>query len=169
MNAQLKTVLLTILTLSAMTIAIVELSGISKTALINKFSPDSSLQDDPGRADLQTHNELLDSVARLPKTQINFEESRFNFGKIKEGESVSHTYTFINTGNHPLIISDAIPSCGCTIPSFSKKPVAPGEKGHIEVAFHSANQKGNVHKNIIVVSNAAQDRVAISFDAEVMP
>lgn len=168
MNAQLKTILLTILTLSAMTIAIVELSGISRTALLNKFSDDTEMQAVRGTEELKTHNDFLDSVATLPKTKINFEESRFDFGKIKEGESVRHIYTFTNTGDQPLIISNAIPSCGCTIPSFSKKPVAPGQKGHIEVAFHSANQKGKVHKNIIVVSNADREKVSISFDAEVV-
>lgn len=169
MNAQLKTVLLTILTLSALTIAIVELSGISRTALVNKFSPNETGALTSGREDLKIHNNFIDSVDALPKTRISFEESRFDFGKIKEGDSVSHVFSFINTGEEPLIISNAIPSCGCTIPSYSKRPVPPGEKGQIEVVFHSANQKGKVHKNIIVVSNAERSKASISFDAEVIP
>lgn len=168
MNSQLKTILLTILTLSALTIAIVELSGISRTALINKFSSEQERAEALGREDLKSFNDFQDSVSAMPKTKISFDSTRHNFGTIKEGATVTHTYTFTNTGDEPLIISDAIPTCGCTIPSFSKKPIAPGEKGHIEVAFHSANQKGNVHKNIIVVSNAERSKVALSFDAQVI-
>lgn len=168
MNSQLKTILLTILTLSALTIAIVELTGISRTALINKFSSEQGRAEALGREDLKSFNEFQDSVSAMPKTKISFDSTRFDFGTIKEGATVKHIYTFTNTGEEPLIISDAIPTCGCTIPSFSKKPIAPGEQGHIEVAFHSANQKGNVHKNIIVVSNAERAKVALSFDAQVI-
>lgn len=167
MNPQLKTVLLTLLTLSVLTIAIIELSGVSRTAIFNKFSSSTVVYNDSGRADLKAHNAFVDSVAALPATHIAFESRDFNFGKIKEGETVIHTYTFLNTGENPLIISSAIPSCGCTIPSFSKKPIAPGKKGQIQVAFNSAGQKGMVHKDIIVVSNADPSKISLSFDAEI--
>jgi len=166
MNAQLKTVLLTVLTLSALTIAIIELTGISRTALWNKFGVAQEVNLE-GLKQLEAHNHFQDSVAGLPKTKISFAETHFDFGKIKEGDKVRHTYTFTNTGSNPLIISDAIPSCGCTIPSFSRKPIAPGAQGSIEVEFNSANRQGANHKNIIIVSNADRDKVSISFDAMV--
>lgn len=173
MNKQIKTILLTILTLSVFTIAIVELSGVSKTALINKFSINTSPlhlqtpQDLQAQQELKAHINFQDSVAALPGTKISFDSYKYNFGKVKEGDTVNHVYVFTNTGDAPLIISDAIPTCGCTIPSFSKKPILPGKTGQIEVAFHSANQKGEVHKNIIIVSNAERSKVSISFDAVV--
>lgn len=165
MNAQLKTVLLTLLTLSVLAIAIVELSGVSQTALFNKYSIGAATSADI--KELNSRSELQDRVAAMPKTKISFAETHFDFGKIKEGTRVRHTFTFTNTGTHPLLIADAIASCGCTVPSFSKAPVAPGEQGTIEVEFNSANRKGVNHKNIVIVSNAERERVAIGFDATV--
>jgi hypothetical protein len=170
MNAQLKTVLLTILTLSVLTIAVIELTGVSSTALFNKYG--ISITDDNSteariNADLKAHSDRQKMVANMLKTRISFEKDRYDFGLIHEGDTVRHTYKFINTGDNPLLISDAIPSCGCTVPSFSKKPVAPGAEGEIQVEFHSANRKGKQHKNIIIVSNAERDRVSIGFDADV--
>lgn len=163
MNTQLKTVLLTILTLSVLVIAIIELSGISQTALFNKYSIGSATSADI--KELNSRSQLQDKVSVMPKTKISFEETHFDFGKIKEGAKVRHTFTFTNTGDNPLLIADAIASCGCTVPSFSKNPVAPGEKGTIEVEFNSANREGANHKNIVIVSNAERERVSIGFDA----
>lgn len=163
MNQQLKTVLLTILTLSVLAIAIIELSGISQTALFNKYSIGSATSADI--KELNARSQLRDEVSAMPKTKISFKETHFDFGKIREGAKVRHTFTFTNTGDNPLLIADAIASCGCTVPSFSKNPVAPGEEGAIEVEFNSANRKGANHKNIVIVSNAERERVSIGFDA----
>lgn len=169
MNAQLKTILLTLLTLSALSIAFIEMSGISKTAFINKYRPDLAAINESGQMDLKEHNRMMDSIAQLPKTEITFENKNHHFGSIKEGEIVRHHYAFINTGEEPLIITGAVPSCGCTVPAYPKTPVLPGDKGEIEIEFNSANQKGKVHKNIIIFSNAKQDKLSLSFDADVSP
>jgi hypothetical protein len=65
------------------------------------------------------------------------------------------------------MISDALASCGCTVPSFSKEPVLPGNDGEILVEFNTKGRKGKNHKSVIIVSNANQEKVSISFDAEV--
>ena len=51
-----------------------------------------------------------------PTTTMEFAETTFDFGTVKDGEMVSHTYKFKNTGSEPLILSDAKGSCGCTVP-----------------------------------------------------
>lgn len=165
MNAQVKTILLTILTLSVFTIALVELSGVSSRALFNKYG----IGDPPPHAtELQERNERDERVRNMPRTAIDFPENKFDFGKVKEGTKVKHAFKFKNTGENPLMISDAIASCGCTVPSFSKAPVMPGDEGEIVVEFNTKGRKGNNHKSVIVVSNADRERVSISFDAEVV-
>lgn len=171
MNAQLKTILLTVLTLSIFTIAVIELSGISSTALWNKYEINigktHNHEEEAINENLRADNDRADKINHMPKTKISFESEHFNFGEIKEGEKVKHNYVFTNTGDQPLMIANVIPSCGCTIPTYSKAPIAPGGKGEISVEFNSANRKGQQNKNIIIVSNAEREKVSISFSAEV--
>jgi hypothetical protein len=155
MNETLKTVLTTIAALSLLVIAMVELSGVSKTALLNKFS------------DQQEHSLLQERVSKMPKTEITFEETKHDFGKIKEGAKVSHVFKFTNTGKNPLIIEKAVATCGCTVPSYPHEPIAPGKSGTIEVAFNSSNRTGHQQKNIMIYSNSQQAAMSIGFDAEV--
>lgn len=165
MNAQLKAVLLTVLTLSLFIIALVELSGVSRTALFNKLG----MEDSHNHAALprQETESREQQAAAMPKTEITFETTSHDFGTIKEGEEVSYSYKFRNTGNSPLLIANTIASCGCTTPSFSKEPVMPGAEGEITVAFNSKGRKGMNRKNVLVVSNAQQDKISIGFTAMV--
>lgn len=165
MNAQVKTILLTLFTLSLLTIAIVELSGVSSRALFNKYGIGSP---SPHATELDERNSRDAMVKKMPKTAIFFEEDKFNFGKVKDGEKVKHAFKFKNIGQHPLMISDAQASCGCTVPSFSREPVLPGNEGEIMVEFNTKGRKGNNHKNVMVFSNADRERVSVSFDAEVV-
>lgn len=164
MNAQVKTILLTILTLSVLTIALIELSGISTRALFNKYGIGAP---PPHATEPDERIEREQRMKQMPQTEILFYEEHFDFGKIKEGAKVRHTFRFKNTGKHPLLISDAVASCGCTVPSFSKEPVLPGAEGEILVEFNSKGRKGKNHKSVMIFSNAAREKMAISFDAEV--
>src|ERR1044071_3684921 len=55
------------------------------------------------------------NIANQPKTTIKFDEMKYDFGEITEGDKVDHTFNFTNSGNSPLIITGAIGSCGCTV------------------------------------------------------
>ncbi len=156
MNQQLKTVLLTIATISLFVIALVELSGVSKTALINKFS------------DKDEHKVWEDRAEAMPKTIISFEDTKHDFGTITEGEKVTHSFKFINTGMNDLVIQKAVASCGCTVPSYPKNPIPPGDSGVITVEFNSANRPGMQRKNIMVYSNAQASAISIGFEANVV-
>ncbi|HTM65259.1 MAG TPA: DUF1573 domain-containing protein [Flavipsychrobacter sp.] len=155
MNQQLKTVLLTVLTLSLFVIALVELSGVSKTALLNKFNAN---ENGPSAAA---------NIENLPKTTIEFAETKHSFGTITEGDKVTHAFKFKNTGSNPLVISNAIASCGCTVPSYPKEPVPPGGEGELVVQFNSSGREGHQQKNVMVYSNGQQEAMSIGFDADV--
>lgn len=87
------------------------------------------------------------------KTSIVFEQDTFRFGTVEEGERVSHSFSFVNTGKSDLVIVNAYGSCGCTVPEYSKKPVRPGQKGEINVVFDSKGRVGENVKNVTVVAN----------------
>lgn len=82
-----------------------------------------------------------------------FEEETHDFGRITQGEKVAYSFKFKNTGSANLIISAANGSCGCTIPDYPKKPIAPGEESVIDVVFNSEGKSGMVEKSITLVTN----------------
>ena len=92
-------------------------------------------------------------VPQGPTTTIQYDQSDFDYGTIDEGEIVKHTYKFKNTGDIPLVISNCKGSCGCTVPTWPKEPIAPGESGVINVEFNSKGKPGQQHKQVTVTAN----------------
>lgn len=106
-----------------------------------------------------------------PTTTMVFEQTDFDFGSVKEGEKVKHTYKFKNTGKEPLIISTAKGSCGCTVPKWPSEPIAPGGSGQIDVEFDSKGKPGKQAKRVTVTANTvpAQSFLNISGNVEKDP
>lgn len=99
---------------------------------------------------------------------ISFEEDSHDFGKVIQGEKVSYYFKFQNTGKSNLIVSDVSSSCGCTVPEFTRNPVAPGEEGSIKVTFDSDNRKGFQNKTVTVVSNTHPNSKVLKIKAQVV-
>ena len=99
-------------------------------------------------------NASIANEATNDSTSVQLIDSIFNFGKVSDGEMVEYSYRFRNTGEKPLIIANAIASCGCTVPEKPEAPVKPGETGFLKVVFNSKGRVGQVHKEITVTSNA---------------
>jgi len=100
--------------------------------------------------------------------KIDFEQVYYDFGDLKQGEQVSFVFEFTNTGGSPLLIKDAAASCGCTVPSFNKEPIDPGEKGSIEVVFDSSGRRGNQYKTVIVKTNTPRRDIRLTIKANVI-
>lgn len=164
MNTTIKTILLTVLTLSVFAVALVELSGVSRTALWNKFTGEEEHTHGISPEDQAKRDE---EIKKMPKTHIDVVETKFDFGNMKEGEKVQHTWVVKNTGEQPLVISNVQTSCGCTVPSFSKEPVLPGKQGEITLEFNSAGKAGDVNKNALIIANADNAPYSIGFTAKV--
>jgi len=92
---------------------------------------------------------------------MKFEKETHDFGKIKAGDLVTYDFKFTNTGKAPLIITDAVATCGCTKPEYSKTPIKPGESSAIHVTFNSAGKAGLQDKQITITANTnpTQNRV----------
>jgi hypothetical protein len=84
---------------------------------------------------------------------MKFKDITHDFGKIKTGEKVHYEFSFINTGKSPLIVKDAVASCGCTKPEWPKEPIQPGATGLIKVTFDSAGKSGLQDKQITITAN----------------
>ena len=94
---------------------------------------------------------------------MTFSEPEYDFGTVTEGTVVEKEYTFTNTGDSPLIIVDAKGSCGCTVPTWTKKPVAPGEEGTVLVKFNTSGKPDAQSKAVTITTNteAGQEVIVI--------
>lgn len=102
-----------------------------------------------------------------PLPVMVFESTDHDFGVIKEGDKVSHVYKIKNTGEVPLIIQDAKPSCGCTAPDWTKTPIPPGGEGFVKAEFDSNGKPGAQNKTITVTANTWPKTTRLSFKASV--
>ncbi|MBL7719415.1 MAG: DUF1573 domain-containing protein [Flavipsychrobacter sp.] len=98
---------------------------------------------------------------------MDFTDSVYDFGKIKEGEVVMHEFEFTNNGKSALIIASANASCGCTVPEYPKDPVAPGQTGKMTVRFNSQGKTGQQEKHITIKSNSRRGEQYLVIKAEV--
>jgi hypothetical protein len=108
--------------------------------------------------------------AKATKTagpQIEFSEVKYDFGSIKQGDIVDHTFKFKNVGTQPLVISNIGVSCGCTTPAWTKEAVAPGKTGTISAKFNSAGKEGMQNKVLTIDSNSVGGSAQVSLVGEV--
>jgi len=95
-----------------------------------------------------------DGKTKPAAPKISLEEREYNFGKVKEGEEVSHTFKIKNEGAAELVIHNVSPACGCTASDFTRK-LAPGEEGKITLAVRTAGMNGKNDRYADVISNDA--------------
>jgi hypothetical protein len=100
---------------------------------------------------------------------ITFKEKSVDFGDIVQGQKVSHTFELTNTGESPLVISNVAATCGCTVPSWPKEPIAPGASAEIQVSFNSAGKMGKQNSVVRIYSNASEPIEKVSLISNVLP
>ena len=100
--------------------------------------------------------------------QITFDTLCVNLGKFSAANPVQKCiFNFTNKGTAPLVIHTALASCGCTVPSYSKAPVKPGEKGSVEVTYNGTGKfPGKFSKTVTIRSNAVNEVVRLTVMGE---
>lgn len=99
------------------------------------------------------------AMGQEKQASIKFDKVTHNFGKFSEKEPVQKcVFTFTNAGTAPLVINQAVASCGCAVPSYTKTPIKPGEKGEIKVTYNGRGAfPGHFKKTITVRSNGVTE------------
>lgn len=116
---------------------------------------------------LSACNQGKKSLVQEGKAVLKFQETQFNFGNVKNGDTVRHVYKFKNEGKVPLIIKDAKVACDCTVPTWSREPIPPGAEGEIKVEFRSKDKVGTARKEIKIYANTEPEVQSIFLIGEV--
>lgn len=106
-------------------------------------------------------------VGSASGAEITFETEVIDYGTIPQNADGVRMFKFTNTGTAPLIISDAKGSCGCTVPSWPKQPINPGESGEIKVKY-ATNRLGPINKSVTVSTNSSQPSTVLRIKGNVI-
>lgn len=98
---------------------------------------------------------------------IKFEKLVHDYGTIQQDANGECEFKFKNTGKEPLVLSNVVSSCGCTVPSWPKEPILPGKSSTIKVKYDS-HRVGTISKTITVMSNATEDRVTLTIKGNIL-
>jgi hypothetical protein len=112
---------------------------------------------------------VQDQKPEGPLPVMQFAKVEHDFGTINEGQSVEYTFQVKNTGAAPLVIQEAKPSCGCTVPAWTKEPIPPGGNGFVKAKFDSSGKSGIQNKTITVTANTWPKQTVLRFKAMVTP
>jgi hypothetical protein len=100
---------------------------------------------------------------------LTFEQTHLDMGKIVQGNTIEHRFTFRNTGRTALVITDVRGSCGCTVSKdWPREPVPPGGTGGITVAFDSEGRSGRQDKTVTIVANTTPPSTVLTLTGEVL-
>ncbi|PLW93453.1 MAG: hypothetical protein C0592_06095 [Marinilabiliales bacterium] len=97
---------------------------------------------------------------------LKFEKLVHDFGELLQDDKAVYEFKFTNTGDAPLIISLARSSCGCTVPSWPRQPILPGESSTIKVKYDS-HRIGPINKQVVVESNSSTGTVYLKITGKI--
>jgi len=98
--------------------------------------------------------------------QMTFETTVVDYGAVKRGSDGARKFTFTNTGQQPVVVSNVRSTCGCTVPSYPQNPVMPGESQEIEVKYDT-NRMGRINKFVTVMTNI-DEQIRLQITGEVV-
>ncbi len=111
---------------------------------------------------------LTISVSASAQAKIRFDKLIHDFGTFPESSGIqSCAFNFTNTGDKPLVINQAVASCGCTVPTYTKEPIMPGESGKITVKYNGTGKfPGHFKKSITVRTNGTPEMTRLYVEGE---
>lgn len=118
---------------------------------------------------VKTKKEAKAKIPAVVGAGMVFENETIDYGKVQHNADGNRKFVLVNNGNQPLIITSASGSCGCTVPSAPKEPIAPGAKAFIDVKY-ATDRVGPFTKTVTVNSNAVQGASKVlTIKGEVLP
>ena len=98
---------------------------------------------------------------------MTFENTEHDFGAINGTDKVDYTFNFKNTGSSDLLITNAVGSCGCTIPEYPKEPIPAGKSEKIKVIFNPSGKSGQQQKTVTITTNTASGQELLTIKAAI--
>ena len=113
----------------------------------------------------------LEKQTAMAQAEIKFDKTTANLGTFPEEKPVvSCVFTFTNIGDAPLVIHQAVASCGCTVPEYTQEPVLPGKKGTIKVTYNGTGKyPGHFKKSITLRTNAKTEMMRLFIEGDMTP
>jgi len=111
---------------------------------------------------------LVEQEKEITDATIDFETKVVDYGLIENKSDGARKFVFKNNGTDPLIIKNAKGSCGCTVPTWPREPIAPGATGEIGVQYDT-KRVGKFTKTITLTTNAGKAPVILTIKGEVSP
>ncbi|HPS45604.1 MAG TPA: DUF1573 domain-containing protein [Bacteroidales bacterium] len=100
--------------------------------------------------------------------EITFEKLSHDYGTVTMDASGLTDFKFKNTGTEPLILSNVITTCGCTVPEWPKEPILPGKTGVIKINYTRMKTPGVINKQVKVISNAKNGDIILSIEGYIL-
>ena len=119
-------------------------------------------QAEPQTAEVKTTEEVK------PGPKMELESTTVNYGEIEQGSDPLRSVKFTNTGTEPLIIKNAKGSCGCTVPTYPREPIAPGETAEIEIRYDT-KRLGSINKTVKISTNDPTGEYVLRVKGKISP
>jgi len=100
-------------------------------------------------------------------TEVKLSENKFDFGKVKEGDTLMHVFNLMNTGKEPLFIHKSSASCDCMIAQYSTEMIKPGMETAVKVYFNTKGRKGAQVRTVILTCNTDPADITLTINATV--
>jgi hypothetical protein len=126
----------------------------------------AQVEEKPAKKSKSKKQEIVveDTLPKVP--MIQFSKTVHDYGNIYKGDNGVCTFEFKNTGKADLLLTNASSSCGCTVPSWPKEPIAPGQTSSIQVSYNT-NNVGTINKQVYVTTNTEEGRITLSIKGTV--
>lgn len=115
--------------------------------------------------DAEKQEQASQVVNPADAAELKFESDSYDFGNLPAAAKVDHFVRFTNTGKSPLIIKNAVGSCGCTVPVWPKEPIAPGASDSLKITYNAGTQKGRQQKTVTLTTNTVKGKEVWTFTA----
>ncbi|AUC23682.1 MULTISPECIES: DUF1573 domain-containing protein [Polaribacter] len=130
---------------------------------------------DGGSAVKKVNQENLDNAAsrdneiKKGTALISLDKTIYDFGTVNEGDLVETSFVVTNSGKTDLVITNAQGSCGCTVPTWPKAPIKPGETGTVDVKFNTNGRPNRQQKTVTLTTNTEAGRQVLTIKGSVTP
>lgn len=115
---------------------------------------------------LTAQDEAVAETLSVDGPQMEFVETTVDYGTIEQGSDPYRLFSFTNTGNAPLVITNAKGSCGCTVPTYPKEPIPPSETSEIKVRYDT-NRVGPFTKRVTLTTNVGEQQIVLTIKGKV--